>query len=72
MLLQMLDWPRPVKRAVVVLTDVTLALLATWMAYSIRLEALHWPRYEWWTYAISPALAVPIFAAFGLYRAIFR
>jgi FlaA1/EpsC-like NDP-sugar epimerase len=73
MLLQMLDWPRPVKRAVVVLTDVTLALLATWMAYSIRMEALHWPQgAEWWTYAISPALAVPIFAAFGLYRAIFR
>jgi FlaA1/EpsC-like NDP-sugar epimerase len=73
MLLHMLDWPRPVKRAVVVLTDVTLALLATWMAYSIRMETLHWPQgAEWWTYAISPALAVPIFAAFGLYRAIFR
>jgi FlaA1/EpsC-like NDP-sugar epimerase len=73
MLLQMLDWPRPIKRGVVVATDVTLALLATWLAYSMRFEKLHWPQGgEWWSYAISPALAIPIFAWFGLYRAIFR
>jgi FlaA1/EpsC-like NDP-sugar epimerase len=69
----MLDWPRPVKRGVVMATDVTLALLATWLAYSLRMETLHWPQgEEWLSYAISPALAIPIFARFGLYRAIFR
>ena len=73
MLLKMLDWPRPVKRGVVVATDVTLVLLATWLAYSLRIEKLHWPQGdEWWAYAISPALAIPIFASFGLYKAIFR
>ena len=73
MLLKMLDWPRPIKRGVVVATDVTLVLLATWLAYSLRMETLHWPQGdEWWTYAISPVLAIPIFAWFGLYRAIFR
>jgi FlaA1/EpsC-like NDP-sugar epimerase len=73
MLLKMLDWPRPVKRGVVVATDVSLVLLATWLAYSLRLESLHWPQGdEWWAYVISPVLAIPIFAWFGLYRAIFR
>ena len=73
MLLKMLDWPRPIKRGVVVATDITLALLATWLAYSLRMETLHWPQgHEWWAYAISPMLAIPIFARFGLYRAIFR
>jgi FlaA1/EpsC-like NDP-sugar epimerase len=37
------------------------------------METLHWPRGdEWLAYVISPALAIPIFARFGLYRAIFR
>ena len=73
MLLKMLDWPRPIKRGVVVATDATLVLLATWLAYSLRMETLHWPQGdEWWAYAISPVLAIPIFARFGLYRAIFR
>ena len=73
MLLQMLDWPRPIKRGVVIGTDVALALLATWLAYSMRLETLHWPQGdEWLAYVVSPALAIPIFAWFGLYRAIFR
>jgi FlaA1/EpsC-like NDP-sugar epimerase len=73
MLLQMLDWPRPIKRGVVIATDVTLALLATWLAYSMRMETLHWPQGdEWWAYVVSPAFAIPIFAWFGLYKAIFR
>ena len=73
MLLKMLDWPRPIKRAVVIVTDVTLVLVATWLAYSLRMETLHRPQGdEWWAYSISPALAIPIFHRFGLYRAIFR
>jgi FlaA1/EpsC-like NDP-sugar epimerase len=73
MLLKMLDWPRPIKRGVVIATDVTLALLATWLAYSMRLETLHWPQGgEWLAYVVSPAVAIPIFAWFGLYKAIFR
>jgi hypothetical protein len=34
MLKQVLIWPRPVKRAVVMTVDVILAVLATWCAYS--------------------------------------
>ena len=53
--------------------DVILAVLATWCAYSLRLETLHWPHGgEWWVYLLGPTLAIPIFTRFGLYRAIFR
>ena len=70
---QVLDWPRPVKRLVVIFVDVLLALLATWVAYSLRYETLHWPQGDqWWIYVLGPALAYPIFLRFGLYRAIFR
>ncbi len=73
MLNKALDWPRPVKRLVVILVDVVMALLATWGAYSLRFEALHWPQGDqWWVYLLGPVLAIPIFVLFGLYRAIFR
>ena len=70
---QVLDWPRPAKRLFVVAVDIIMAVLATWVAYSLRYEALHWPSDDqWWVYILGPVLAVPIFARFGLYRAIFR
>lgn len=68
-----LSWPRFAKRALVIGLDVVLALFATWAAYSIRLEALHWPLdAQWWPYLLAPLLSIPIFFSFGLYRAIFR
>ncbi len=73
MTLLVIDWPRPIKQLIVVSVDVVLVLLATWLAYSIRLETLHWPHgSEWWSYVLGPLFAIPIFAAFGLYRAVFR
>jgi len=70
---RVLDWPRSVKRIVVVTADVLLALLATWVAYSIRFDMLHWPSgAQWWPYLLTPVLSIPIFVRFGLYRAIFR
>ncbi len=70
---RVLDWPRAVKRSVVVGGDIALALIATWVAYSIRFDTLHWPSgAQWWPYLLTPVLAVPIFVRFGLYRAIFR
>ncbi len=70
---KVLGWPRAVKRLVVVALDVVLALVATWIAFTLRLDALHWPSgAQWWVYGLAPVLAVPIFVRFGLYRAIFR
>jgi len=70
---RVLGWPRIVKRLVVVALDVAMALAATWLAFTLRLDDLHWPTgAQWWVYALAPALAVPVFIRFGLYRAIFR
>ena len=64
---------RPAKRAVVMGVDVFFALFATWAAYSLRLEIMHWPQgAEWLIYLSGPLLAIPIFIRMGLYRAIFR
>ncbi len=70
---RVLDWPRTVKQLVVIGLDVVLAFLATWLAYTLRLDAPNWPSgAQWWVYLLAPLLAIPIFIRFGLYRAIFR
>ena len=68
-----LAWPRAVKRLVVAGLDVLLALAATWLAFTLRLDELHQPTgAQWWVYVLCPVLALPVFIKFGLYRAIFR
>lgn len=70
---KVLGWSRSVKRLVVLGLDVVLALLATWLAFSLRLDTLHWPTgLQWWIYALTPVLFVPFYIRLGLYRAIFR
>ena len=70
---RVLAWPRAAKRLVVVALDVALAWVATWLAYTLRLDTLHWPTGpEWWVYVLAPVLSIPIFIRLGLYRAIFR
>jgi len=68
-----LEWPRPAKRLFVVALDAGMGLLAMWLAFTLRLEALHRPEgLQWLVYALGPLLAFPIFVNQGLYRAIFR
>ncbi|NBW25260.1 MAG: polysaccharide biosynthesis protein [Betaproteobacteria bacterium] len=68
-----LQLPRPVKQLTVVGIDVLLSLLATWAAFSLRLDILHIPSgSQWLVYGVVPFLPLPIFARFGLYRAVFR
>ena len=70
---RVLRWPRVVKRVVVIVLDVVLALAATWIAFSLRLDEPNWPTgSQWWVYLLAPLLAIPVFARWGLYRAIFR
>lgn len=70
---KILGLPRWAKKLVVVALDVVLALAATWIAFTLRLDALHQPTdAQWWVYVLAPLLAVPVFVRFGLYRAIFR
>ncbi|MCB2031769.1 MAG: polysaccharide biosynthesis protein [Rhodoferax sp.] len=73
MLKRLLKLPRIGKQLTVILMDVVLATVATWLAFSLRLDTLHWPvGLQWRIYWIAPLLAVPIFVYLGLYRAIFR
>lgn len=73
LLSQILNWPRPVKRLFVAVIDVCMGVLAMWMAFSLRLDTLHWPEgSQWLVYVLAPTLAFPILLAQGLYRAIFR
>ena len=71
--LAILQWSRSTKRLVVVTLDIVLGLFAMWLAFTLRLDKLHWPEgLQWGVYALGPLLSVPIFVRFGLYRAIFR
>src|SRR3989344_2665389 len=73
MLNRILGWSRAAKRMVVVAMDICLGVIAMWLAFTPRLETPHWPSgMQWLAYALAPALAFPIFAKLGLYRAIFR
>ena len=70
---KILKWPRKAKQFVVVALDILLALVATWAAFTLRLDAPHWPTGEQWNvYILAPVFAIPIFLKAGLYRAIFR
>ncbi|HUR87790.1 MAG TPA: nucleoside-diphosphate sugar epimerase/dehydratase [Ramlibacter sp.] len=70
---RVLDWPEPAKRSVVVALDFVLALVATWVAFTLRFDTANVPQgNQWIIYALAPAIALPVFVKFGLYRAIFR
>lgn len=71
---KLLNQPRRSKQLLVLLADAAMGVLAVWVAYSLRLDTLHWPysEHQWWPYVIAPVLAAPIFWRNGLYRAVFR
>ncbi|EZP55124.1 polysaccharide biosynthesis protein [Sphingomonas sp. RIT328] len=69
----LLALPRPIKRAIAVGVDAALCALTLWIAYYLRLG-------QWVPMNGRPAIAIvlsiviaiPVFAAFGLYRMVFR
>ena len=70
---RVLDWPQPAKRSVVLALDFVLAIAATWIAFTLRFDTPNVPQgNQWIMYALAPAIALPVFVKFGLYRAIFR
>ena len=61
------------KRAIAIITDVSLCILCTWFAFTLRLEELILLKdFNFYPALISILIAVPIFWLFGLYRTIFR
>ena len=70
---QLISLPRLGKQSIVLLVDAFSITLAVWLAYSIRLDRLHFPiGAEFLVYVIPLAIALPIFVKMGLYRAVFR
>jgi FlaA1/EpsC-like NDP-sugar epimerase len=68
-----IELPRPLKKIFVLMVDGALILLATWLAFSLRLDIWDAPKdSHYWAYCLALAFSLPIFIAFGLYRAIFR
>lgn len=68
-----LGLPRSAKRMLAVAVDASLCVLTVWLALCLRLES--WVLLEgvyWISVLGSLVIAIPIFIAFGLYRAIFR
>ena len=69
----LLALPRPIKRLIVIVLDVFLAMASVWAAFYLRLDQGGLPQYQqMYVYLLAPLLAFPVFIRFGLYRAIFR
>ncbi len=64
---------RRIKAGILITVDILFTVFALWIAFSLRLGEWYVPEGKvWLLFIISPALAVPIFLKFGLYRAIIR
>lgn len=69
----LLALPRAWKRTIAIGVDVALCALTVWVAYYIRLGVfVPMNGRPMLAIALSAALATPVFAAFGLYRIVFR
>lgn len=65
--------PRWAKKVVVLLLDMALCLIATWMAFILRFdEFVVLSEQLIWAMTASVFIALPIFVVLGLYRAIYR
>lgn len=68
-----LSWHRTTKRLFVAALDAGMGVLSMWVAFTLRLDTLHWPEgNQWIAYILAPVLAFPVLMNLGLYRAIFR
>lgn len=71
----LLGLPRRYKRLLQVATDIVLVWVALWMAFVVRLgidEVSNPVKDHPWLFAAAPAVAIPLFIRFGLYRAVMR
>src|SRR5574337_731425 len=69
----LLALPRPAKRLVVVAVDLLLSVISVWIGFYLRIDQTGLPvGQQKYVYLLAPALMLPIFIRFGLYRAIFR
>ena len=74
---------RFIKRSIAVITDISLCIFSTWLAFTLRSEywlelrpetdvSVLFKDFNYYSILISIMIAIPIFWLFGLYRTIFR
>ena len=74
---------RFIKRSIAVITDISLCIFSTWLAFTVRSEywlelrpetdvSVLFKDFNYYSILISIMIAIPIFWLFGLYRTIFR
>ena len=68
-----LGMPRWAKQFIAMSVDIVCALLATWLAFSLRLDEWHRliPEQKY-AYFLAVALAIPVFIQFGVYKTVLR
>ena len=65
--------PRSIKRTITVSFDFFVVIFSLWLALSLRYSEFYIPAQSvWWVFLAAPAIAIPVFIKFGLYRAIIR
>lgn len=70
---ELLGLPRWVKQFAAMLVDVVCALLATWLAFSLRLDEWHALIAEQkMAYILAVALSIPVFFQYGVYKTVLR
>lgn len=68
-----LNFSRPIKRLCVLMADVLVCLMSTWIAFALRLDSwFDFSESQWKVFVIATTISLPIFIRHGLYRAIFR
>ena len=61
------------KQSIAIITDISLCILCTWLAFFLRLEELIvFKDFNFYSAIISVVIAIPIFWMFGIYRTLFR
>ena len=73
--IHLLKLPRRRKRILQVVADVLLVWLALWMSFVVRLgldEMINPVSQHFWLFIAAPALSIPLFVRFGMYRAVMR
>ncbi len=69
----LVELKRPTKRLLLLGIDLLLVPSVLWLSFSIRLGEFYLPpSHQLWLFISAPAIALPIFIRFGLYRAILR
>jgi len=64
-----LNFSRPIKRLFVLIADVLVCLISTWIAFALRLDDwLDFSGAQWKVFAIAATISLPIFIHYKIIR----